>query len=314
MTEKQLKYMNKVKARSFFILVAGLLLVLAWSIMKNKVAKTPETPQTEAKVLAINYEIDGTTGKYDYTCATQDCILATAQTGSYAIVKDGAYKLVNIVNKTTKELTLPTMTKSFIIAGEDFYGLVYTSDDTNKASFYEASTNNSLYSQELNYEKMNDTAVREVLNKMYPRKMLYLIKDETATVLNLETKEAILENVKAMFYYENELYGINDKGLNLFKEDNTVEEKITGVKEVYNAMYKENIVILDTDNKIKTSTLAGVKGEGILDITTNTVESITVQNGVLKIILKDKDYDTNQKLVKYEYDFETKKLNPIESN
>ena len=37
MTESQLKYMNKVKLISFIILVAGLLLVLVWSIMKNNV-------------------------------------------------------------------------------------------------------------------------------------------------------------------------------------------------------------------------------------------------------------------------------------
>ena len=67
MTESQLKYMNKVKAISFCILVAGLLLVLVWSIMKNKVAQTPSTPQVQTKTLAINYEADGVKKKYDFT-------------------------------------------------------------------------------------------------------------------------------------------------------------------------------------------------------------------------------------------------------
>ena len=77
-------------------------------------------------------------------------------------------------------------------------------------------------------------------------------------------------------------------------------------------MYKESIIILDKDGKIKTSTLDGTKGEAILEVGTNTVESVNVTNGILRVVLQDKDYETNKKVIKYEYDFETKKLNPIE--
>ena len=81
MTESQLKYMNKVKLISFIILTAGLLLVLVWSIMKNK---TVEEPVEEEKTLAINYEIYGTSTKYDYSCATEDCVLSS-QEGLFAL-------------------------------------------------------------------------------------------------------------------------------------------------------------------------------------------------------------------------------------
>ena len=311
MTEKQLKYMNKVKAISFCILVAGLLLVLLWSIMKNKKTTTPVTPQPEAKVLAINYEKNGAKTKYDFTCATQECILSS-QTGVYALVKDGNYKLVNLEKGTNKELNVPVMNKNFMIAGDDFYGLVFTSDETNKASFYNATNGQTMYSQVLDYEKMNEEEVRDVLNKMYPRKLIYVIKEETSEINNLESTEPVLENVKAVFYYESKLYAINDKGLNLFKEDNTVETTLADAKEIYNAMYQENIIILDKDGKIKTSTLDGTKGDAILEVGTNTVESVNVTNGILRVVLQDKDYETNKKVIKYEYDFETKKLNPIE--
>ena len=310
MTEKQLKYMNKIKAISFFILVAGLILVLVWSIM-NKNASKPKEEEIPAKVLAINYDKNGEKAKYDFTCATQDCILSS-QAGSYALVKDGSYKLVNLSNGSNKELQLPTMAKNFMVAGDTFYGLVFTADQTNKASFYDATTGETMYASELNYEKMNEQEVRDVLNKMYPRKLFFIIKEELGTVMNTETKEAIIDNVKAVFYHENALYAIDSKGLSLFKEDNSLEEKITGVKEVYNAIYKENILILDTDNKIKTSTLTGEKGDTILELGEGKVESLNISNGILRITVQDKDYETNKKLVKYEYDFEAKKLTPIE--
>ena len=310
MTEKQLKYMNKVKAISFFILVAGLVLVLVWSIM-NKNASKPKHTEEQAKVLAINYDKDGTQAKYDFTCATQECILSS-QAGVYALVKDGSFKLVNLSNGSNKELKLPTMTKNFMIAGETFYGLIYTGDETNKASLYDAATGETKYASELNYEKMNETGVREVLNKMYPRKLLYIIKEELGTVMNTETNEPVMDNIKAVFYYDNSLYAIDGKGLSVFKEDNTVEEKITTVKEVYNAMYKESILVLDNDNKIKTSSLNGEIGDTIVELGEGKVESLNITNGILRITIQDKDYETNKKLVKYEYDFEAKKLSPIE--
>ena len=310
MTEKQLKYMNKIKTISFFILVAGLILVLVWSIM-NKNASKPKEEEIPAKVLAINYDKNGTKAKYDFTCATQDCILSS-QAGSYALVKDNTYKLINLSNGSNKELQLPAMAKNFMVAGDTFYGLVFTADQTNKASFYDATSGETMYASELNYEKMNENEVRDVLNKMYPRKLFFIIKEELGTVINTETKETIIDNVKAVFYHENALYAIDSKGLSLFKEDNTVEEKITGVKEVYNAMYKENILILDTDNKIKTSTLTGEKGDTILELGEGKVDSLNISNGILRITVQDKDYETNKKLVKYEYDFEAKKLTPIE--
>ena len=311
MTEAQLKYMNKVKAISFVILVAGLLLVLVWSIMKNKIAKQPATPQEQTKTLAINYESGGEKKKFDFSCATQDCVLSS-QTGTFALVKDGSYKLVDLVKGSNKQLSIASITKSFIVAGDEFYGLVYTTDESNKASFYDYANNKTLFESELSYEKMNEEEVRTVLNKMYPRKLLYIITDEDGMIINLTDGEPALQNVKAAFYNESELYAINDTGLNLFKEDGTVEASLTDLKEIYNAVYEGNIVVLDKDNKIKTVTLKGEKGDDIVDIGANKVNDITITNGILKIVLEDKDYETNKKLVKYEYDFETKKLKTIE--
>ena len=111
MTESQIKYMNKVKLISFIILVIGLLLVLAFSIIYHKKpAETEELPTT----LAINYEANGEAAKYDFTCATQDCVLSS-QAGAYALVKDGSYKLVSLTNGTTKELNLPTINSNFMV-------------------------------------------------------------------------------------------------------------------------------------------------------------------------------------------------------
>ena len=311
MTESQLKYMNKVKLISFCILVAGLLLVLAWSILKNKVAETPKQDEVKTKTLAINYEQEGTKKKYDYTCATESCILSS-QSGLYALVKDGSYKLVNLTKGTNTELRVPSMTKNYMVADEEFYGLVFTKDESNKASFFDYKNEKVLFDQELSYEKMNTESVREVLNKMYPRKLLYTITDESAMIVNLTLGEPALENVSSVFYYKNELYVVNDKGLNLFKEDNTVETTLAEAKEIYDAMYEDSIVILDKDDKIKMSSLKGEIGDTIVEVGANKVESVTATNGVLKIILQDKDYVTNQKLIKYEYTFETKKLNTIE--
>lgn len=309
MTESQLKYMNKVKLRSFIILVAGLLLVLVWSIMKNKVANNGgNTPQSQT--LAINYENDGVKSKYDFTCATTDCILSS-QAGTYALVKDGAYKLIDLVKGTNKQLTLPTMTKNFMVAGTDFYGLVYTKDESNKASFYDYANNKTLFEDELSYEKMNEEEVRTVLNKMFPRKLLYVITDESSMIVNMTDGEPALQNVKGVFYYENELYVVNS-GLHLFKEDGTVEARLEDTKAIYNALYKDSIIILDKDNNIKTATLKGEKGEKILELGENKVNDVTITNGILRIVLEDKDYATNKKLIKYEYDFETKKLKTVE--
>ena len=308
MTESQLKYMNKVKLISFIILTAGLLLVLVWSIMKNK---TVEEPVEEEKTLAINYEIDGTSTKYDYSCATEDCVLSS-QEGLFALVRDGSYKLVSLTKGTTKELNLPTINKNFMVAADEFYGILYTKDETNKASFYDDATEETLYEDELDYEKMDTEEIHKALNKMYPRKLFFIIKEELGSVINLETEATVLDKVTGIFYYENELYAINDKGLNLFKEDGTVNTLLQDTKEIYNAVYKDKIVILDNDNKIKTSTLKGVKGQNILDLGENKVDSINVTNGILRIILKDKDYDTNNKLIKFEYDFENNKLNTVQ--
>ena len=311
MTESQLKYMNKVKLISFCILVAGLILVLVWSIMKNKVAKNPEPTTPQTQTLAINYEKDGTKTKYDFTCATADCVLSS-QAGTFALVKDGAYKLVDLVKGTNKQLTLPTMSKNFMVAGTDFYGLVYTKDESNKASFYDYKNNKTLFEDELSYEKMNEAEVRNVLNKMFPRNLLYVITDESSMIVNMTDGEPSLQSVKGVFYYENELYAINSEGLNLFKEDGSVEKRLDDAKEIYNALYKDSIIILDKDNKIKAATLKGEKGEDILELGENKVNDITVTNGILRIVLEDKDYETNKKLVKYEYDFETKKLKTVE--
>ena len=308
MTESQIKYMNKVKLISFIILVIGLLLVLAFSIIYHKKpAETEELPTT----LAINYEANGEAAKYDFTCATQDCVLSS-QAGVYALVKDGSYKLVSLTNGTTKELNLPTINSNFMVADENFYGIVYTKDETNKASFYDSETESAFYEDDLDYQKMNTEEVQAVLSKMYPRKLFYIIKEELGSVVNYNTNEIVLDNVKGIFYYENELYAINDKGLNLFKEDGTVSTLLTDTKEVYNAIYKDKIVILSKANKIKVATLKGELGADILDLGENKVDSMNVTNGILRIILQDKDYATNQKLIKYEYDFENNKLNTVE--
>ena len=308
MTESQIKYMNKVKLISFIILVIGLLLVLAFSIIYHKKpAETEELPTT----LAINYEANGEAAKYDFTCATQDCVLSS-QAGVYALVKDGSYKLVSLTNGTTKELNLPTINSNFMVADENFYGIVYTKDETNKASFYDSETESAFYEDDLDYQKMNTEEVQAVLSKMYPRKLFYIIKEELGSVVNYNTNEIVLDNVKGIFYYENELYAINDKGLNLFKEDGTVSTLLTDTKEVYNAIYKDKIVVLSKANKIKVATLKGELGADILDLGENKVDSMNVTNGILRIILQDKDYATNQKLIKYEYDFENNKLNTVE--
>ena len=308
MTESQIKYMNKVKLISFIILVIGLLLVLAFSIIYHKKpAETEELPTT----LAINYEANGEAAKYDFTCATQDCVLSS-QAGAYALVKDGSYKLVSLTNGTTKELNLPTINSNFMVADENFYGIVYTKDETNKASFYDSETESAFYEDDLDYQKMNTEEVQAVLSKMYPRKLFYIIKEELGSVVNYNTNEIVLDNVKGIFYYENELYAINDKGLNLFKEDGTVSTLLTDTKEVYNAIYKDKIVVLSKANKIKVATLKGELGSDILDLGENKVDSMNVTNGILRIILQDKDYATNQKLIKYEYDFENNKLNTVE--
>ena len=311
MTEAQLKYMNKVKLITFCILVAGLLLVLVWSIMKNKVAQTPSTPQVQTKTLAINYEVDGTKKKYDFTCETQECILSS-QAGIMALVKDGSYKILDLVKGTNKKVELPTMGKNFMIAGDEFYGLIYSKDQTNKASFYDYANQKTLFEDELSYDKMNEETVRAALNKMYPRKLIYVITEDSSMIVNLTDGEPALQNVNGVFYYENELYAINDKGLNLFKEDGTVETTLSDVKMIFNATNKDTIIVLDKDNKIKTATLKGEKGEEILDIGENQINDINVTNGILRIILQDKDYATNKKLIKYEYNFETKKLSTIE--
>ena len=308
MTESQIKYMNKVKLISFIILVIGLLLVLAFSIIYHKKpAETEELPTT----LAINYEANGEAAKYDFTCATQDCVLSS-QAGAYALVKDGSYKLVSLTNGTTKELNLPTINSNFMVADENFYGIVYTKDETNKASFYDSETESAFYEDELDYQKMNTEEVQAVLSKMYPRKLFYVVKEELGSIVNYSTNETVLDNVKGIFYYENELYAINDKGLNLFKEDGTVSTLLTDTKEVYNAIYKDKIVVLSKANKIKVATLKGELGSDILDLGENKVDSMNVTNGILRIILQDKDYATNQKLIKYEYDFENNKLNTVE--
>lgn len=308
MTESQIKYMNKVKLISFIILVIGLLLVLAFSIIYHKKpAETEELPTT----LAINYEANGEAAKYDFTCATQDCVLSS-QAGVYALVKDGSYKLVSLTNGTTKELNLPTINSNFMVADENFYGIVYTKDETNKASFYDSETESAFYEDKLDYQKMNTEEVQAVLSKMYPRKLFYVVKEELGSVVNYSTNEIVLDNVKGIFYYENELYAINDKGLNLFKEDGTVSTLLTDTKEVYNAIYKDKIVVLSKANKIKVATLKGELGADILDLGENKVDSMNVTNGILRIILQDKDYVTNQKLIKYEYDFENNKLNTVE--
>ncbi len=308
MTESQIKYMNKVKLISFIILVIGLLLVLAFSIIYHKKpAETEELPTT----LAINYEANGEAAKYDFTCATQDCVLSS-QAGVYALVKDGSYKLVSLTNGTTKELNLPTINSNFMVADENFYGIVYTKDETNKASFYDSETESAFYEDDLDYQKMNTEEVQAVLSKMYPRKLFYIIKEELGSIVNYNTNEIVLDNVKGIFYYENELYAINDKGLNLFKEDGTVSTLLTDTKEVYNAIYKDKLVVLSKANKIKVATLKGELGADILDLGENKVDSMNVTNGILRIILQDKDYATNQKLIKYEYDFENNKLNTVE--
>ena len=193
MTEKQLKYMNKIKDISFFILVAGLIIVLVWSIM-NKNASKPKEEEIPAKVLAINYDKNGEKAKYDFTCATQDCILSS-QAGSYALVKDGSYKLVNLSNGSNKELQLPTMAKNFMVAGDTFYGLVFTADQTNKASFYDATTGETMYTSELNYEKMN--APSKMAMKMF--------------VSSLKRKKNQTEDEKKMVEMISSSYDISDK-------------------------------------------------------------------------------------------------------
>ena len=66
-----------------------------------------------------------------------------------------------------------------MLAGEEFYGLVYTKGESNFASFYEASKDRSLFDDELSFEAMDKESVREALIRLYPRGYFYVIKESS---------------------------------------------------------------------------------------------------------------------------------------
>ena len=309
LNEKQLKYQNKVKLISFIILVVGLLLVLFWSI-KNK--EVPENTEPQSRTLAINYKnAKGEDAKYDYTCASDTCVLAS-QAGEFALVKDESYKLVNLASGASTILNLPTMTKNFMVANGDFYGLVYTKDETNGGSFYEHSKTRTIYDGELNYDEMNADAVRESLTKLYPRGYFYIIKDSVGKLYKLDDNTLVIDNISGMVSHNTELYIASEKGISYFDAEGQLIDKLTDAKQVFAEMHEEKFVILDKDNFLKLSTLDGERSDKMVEVKEGRIQSIKVENGIVRIIIEDKDYETTQKLIKYEYDIDNTKLSPIE--
>ena len=305
MSEKQLKYQNKVKIISFIFMVAGLLLVLLWSIKKNE----QPAPQTNTRLLTINYTDNGVSNKYDYTCKNDGCVLSS-QGGMFAIVKDGSYHLINLTNKSDKELNL-TMTKNFLVADTEFYGLVYTKTDTNAATFYEMSKEQNLFEDELNYESMNNNDVKTYLTKLYQRGLFYTIKDTKGEIVNINTNEVVLEDVTGLVVDDTELYIVSSKGVSSFESDNTLKQNLTDAKKVFPSIFEHQFVIQDSDDYLKLATLSGTKGDKLVEVGNGVVESVKITNGIMEVIIQDQDYATNQKTYKYEYDFVNKKLTPI---
>jgi len=309
LNEKQLKYQNKVKLISFIILVVGLLLVLYWSI-KNK--EIPENEAPQSRILAINYKnAKGEDVKYDYTCTDDACVLGS-QAGEFALVKDESYKLINLSSGASTILNLPTMTKNFMVANGDFYGLIYTKDETNAGSFYEHSRTRTIFDGDLNYDEMDQNDVRDALTKLYPRGYFYRIKDGVGKLTKLEDNSLVIDNISGVVAYNTELYIASDTGISYFDADGILVNKLNDTNKVFPVMHEDKFVILDKDNYLKLSTIEGVRSDKMVEVKEGKVQSVKVENGIVRIIIEDKDYETTQKVTKYEYDIDNTKLSPIE--
>jgi len=303
MTEEQLKYQNKVKLFAAIVLIIGLVFILLWSIKKNE---TPARPATRGNSLAITYS----GGNYEYKCKNTSCSLSS-QAGIYALVKDGGYHLINLSAKTDKEVKLPTVAKNYMVASQEFYGLVYTKAESNFASFYEASKDRSLFDDELSYEAMDKDSVRDVLVRLYPRGYFYAIKEGSSQIFDINNNSVVVENVNGCVVDDNNVYVVTDKGALSVEQDNSLSEHLNNVKQVYPAMYDHKFVVLDNDGNLKLATITGEIGETILETQNRNVQSVSVTNTTLKVVVEDAEYATNQKVQNYEYDFTTKQLKTI---
>jgi hypothetical protein len=304
MTEEQLKYQGKVRLIAAGVLIAGLLLILLWSVKKNE---TPKKPANSGNNLSITYS----GGNYEYKCKNANCALSS-QAGIFALVNDGGYHLINLSTKTDKEVKLPTVAKNYMLAGEEFYGLVYTKGESNFASFYEASKDRSLFDDELSFEAMDKESVREALIRLYPRGYFYVIKESSGQIFDINNNSVVAENVVGCVVDNTDVYIVNDKGVLSIEQDNSLLEHLNSVKKVYPAMYDHKFVVLDNDGNLKLAAITGEIGDTILETNNRNVQSVVITNTVLKVVVEDVDYATNQKVYNYEYDFTTKQLKTIE--
>lgn len=307
LTEKQLKYQNKVKLIAFIIMVSGLLLVLLWSIKRKDEGNTQPVKST----VAINYtSSDGAAKSYNYTCASTSCSLSS-QAGDFALINDGSYILLNLTTGQTDKLELPSMTKNFMVASDEFYGLVYTKDESNSAAFYESSQTRSIYDGELPYNEMNTKEISEALSQLYPRGYFYKVEEGVGSLYKLEGNEQVITGIEGFVTKDGVLYIITNKGVSYFDEAGTIVNKLTDAKKVYAAMHEDKFIIVDKDGQLKLATLEGERVETISEITGN-IQTLTVENGILTVVVEDADYATNQKTIKYEYSIDAKQLKIVE--
>ena len=307
LTEKQLKYQNKVKLIAFIIMVSGLLLVLLWSIKRKDEGNTQPVKST----VAINYtSSDGVAKSYNYTCASTSCSLSS-QAGDFALINDGSYILLNLTTGQTDKLELPSMTKNFMVAGDEFYGLVYTKDESNSAAFYESSQTRSIYDGELPYNEMNTKEISEALSQLYPRGYFYKVEEGVGSLYKLEGNEQVITGIEGFVTKDGVLYIITNKGVSYFDEAGTIVNKLADAKKVYAAMHEDKFIIVDKDGQLKLATLEGERVETISEITGN-IQTLTVENGILTVVVEDADYATNQKTIKYEYSIDAKQLKIVE--
>ena len=77
-------------------------------------------------------------------------------------------------------------------------------------------------------------------------------------------------------------------------------------------MYDHKFVVLDNDGNLKLATLAGEVGESILEVGNRNVQSVSVTDNIMKVVVEDEEFVSNQKVHNYEYDFTTKQLKTID--
>ena len=308
MTEKQLKYQNKVKLISFIIMTAGLLLVLLWSFQKNN---APVPIEDNSQIIIINYVTNGNENSYEYTCINEGCTLSS-QSGSFALVVDGSNRLVNLITGESKELQIPAMTKNFMIADEVFYGLVYTKGETNSATFYDSGRDRSMFDDTLNYEAMNTDSVRSYLTRLYPRGLFYSITETSGQLYDIDNQNVVIDNVSGIVVDGDGIYIVSNQGVASFGEDNTLTQHLTNVKKAFAVLYDHQFVVLDSDNNLKLASLTGEVGEPLIAVGERNVKSVDVNNTTLRVVIEDEDFANNQKLHNYEYNFASKEVKTID--